>query len=429
MGALGTGLLAALVLVLGLGGWASMASIDGAILAEGRVEATRTRLVIQHPEGGRVAELLVGDGAAVAAGAPLLRLDGALLEAEHAIVETQYAEALARAARLRAERDDGAELTPSPALEALLRRGGAGGGPAGRAQVEAQIEGQRRHLAARREVAARQADQLERRRIQAEAQRRGFDAQIRALSEEIRLLAGDLAQHETLLRRGLTVSARVVPMRREAARLEGALGAARAERAAIDGRITEIEMQILSLRADRREAAETGLRDLDAQILELAARRRALAERLERLELRAPAAGRIHALAIGGAGAVLRPAEPLAELVPEGAALFVSVRIRPDDIDRLHPEQPVRVLLPATGARERVDLAGRVARIPPDALEDARSGQPYFRVEVSFDTPSEAATLTPGLPVEAQIGTGARSPLAWFLAPVTAYLGRAMREA
>lgn len=416
-GSLAIGLMAAAALVLGVGGWATLASIDGAILAEGQIDASRTRLVIQHPEGGRVADLLVGDGQRVAAGEVLLRLDGGLLAAEHDLVEAQYLEALARAARLTAERDTTADLAIPPGLD-----------PA----AAARFEGQRALLQARRESLARQIDQFDRRRAQAEAQRAGLAAQLAALSAERDLAAADLARQEALAEGGHAPSARPNAARRELMRLDGVVAGARAELAALAGRITEIEMQILGLRADRREQAEAGLRDLSVTLVELAARRRALDDRRARLDLRAPAAGRVHALAVGGAGAVLRPAEPVAELIPGPAAPLATIRVRPEDVDRIHPGQPVRVLLPATGGRDRAEIEGHIAQISADALDDPRSGLRHFRAEIALATPLPAPLdsqgLPPGLPVEAQIRTGARSPLAWFMAPIAAQFRRALRE-
>jgi HlyD family secretion protein len=421
-GALWTGLATALILVGGLGGWGALSSIDGAILAQGQVEALRTRLVLQHPEGGRIAELAVRDGQPVAAGDLILRLDPGLLRAEREIVEGQYVEALARTARLMAERDDSADLTiPDRLLPA-----------ADTPEVRDRIAGQRQMLAARRQTLDRQIAQLDQRRAQARAQQAGLTAQIAALDDEVALLRQDLDQQTTLLDRGLTPSARVLALRREVARMTGTAAAARAELAAIGGRITEIDLQILTLQAGRREEAETALRDLGAAVLELAARRRALDDRLARLDLRAPVAGRIHALTPGAAGAVLRPAEPAAEIVPAGNAPLVAVRIRPDDIDRLYPGQPVRVLLPASGGRERAEIEGQIAQLSPDALEDPRTGQRHFRAEIDLDPGALAAlddrTLPPGLPVEAQIRTGARSPLAWLMAPLTIAITRALRD-
>ena len=93
------------VLVLGLGGWGVFARISGAVIAMGTVEVQGNRQVVQHPVGGVVTEILARDGDTVAAGDVLLRLEGDSIRSEHAIVEGQLFELVARQDRLEAQRD------------------------------------------------------------------------------------------------------------------------------------------------------------------------------------------------------------------------------------------------------------------------------------------------------------------------------------
>ena len=123
------GAAALVALVGGFGLWSVTTEIAGAVVAGGQIEVEQNRQVVQHPDGGVVAELLVKDGDTVAAGAPLIRLDGTLARSELAIVEGQFFEILARRGRLEAERDGSAqirfpdELTAAsarPEIEALM---------------------------------------------------------------------------------------------------------------------------------------------------------------------------------------------------------------------------------------------------------------------------------------------------------------------
>lgn len=432
--ALRLGLAVVLVLVAGLGGWGSFASIDGAIVAAGQIEALHARVSLQHPDGGRVADILVQNGQVVQAGEPLLRLDGSLLQIEREVVELQHGEGVARAARLQAERDALADLVipagllaPTqplpPGISGSLGHGGAFG---------AQIDAQRRLLAARREAMRQQIAQLENRQAQSAMQQTGLSAQILALEVEAALVAEELVQQEELLDRGLAPTGRVNHLRREGARLAGARGVAQAESAALSGRITEIDLHILTLHANRREEAEAGLRDLAVTLPELAARRRALDDRLQRLELRAPLAGQVHALAVAAPGALLRPGETVAEIVPVTDAPRIAVRIRPEDRDRIQTGQSARVLLPGSGGRARTELEGWIARISAETFEDPRTADRFFSAEITLDQPGLRAlgdrVLLPGLPIEAQIRTGARSPIAWILSPLSVHVARAFRE-
>jgi HlyD family secretion protein len=81
--------------------------------------------------------------------------------------------------------------------------------------------------------------------------------------------------------------------------------------------------------------------------------------------------------------------------------------------------------------RTTPEIPATVARIAPDALQDPQTGMSWFEVVVDPNESDLAAAdleLRPGLPVEAFIEAGARSPLSWLVRPFTDQLNRAMRE-
>jgi HlyD family secretion protein len=63
------------LLIGGLGGWASIAKINGAVVAPASLAAQTKTNVVQHLDGGVVAELRVKEGDLVSAGQLLVRLD------------------------------------------------------------------------------------------------------------------------------------------------------------------------------------------------------------------------------------------------------------------------------------------------------------------------------------------------------------------
>ena len=63
------------LLIGGLGGWAAIATINGAVVAPASVAAQTKTNVVQHLDGGVVAELRVKEGDVVTAGQLLVRLD------------------------------------------------------------------------------------------------------------------------------------------------------------------------------------------------------------------------------------------------------------------------------------------------------------------------------------------------------------------
>ncbi|MDO9639143.1 MAG: HlyD family type I secretion periplasmic adaptor subunit [Pseudotabrizicola sp.] len=416
------GALTLLVLIGGVGLWSVTAQISGAIVASGRIEVELNRQIVQHPDGGVVAQILVTEGASVVAGDILLRLDGALVRSELTIIESQLSDVQARRARLEAEREDAPQMVITGAH--LLR---ASENP----DAADQIDGQRRLFAARGETLAGTVEQLNRRIAQTLSQIAGIDAQVRALSDQRDLIAQELADQQALLAKGLAQAPRVLALQREAARLAGQVGELAASRAQAEGRITEIELQILGLSSQRREDAETQLRDIGTVELELIQRQRALSEQVARLEIRAPVSGTVLGLQVTTPRAVLRPADPVAYLIPQDRPLLIAARIAPIHIDEVYAGQPAKLMFPAFSARTTPELHGFVTLLSADALTDPATSLPYYRAEISIP-PAEVErlgqTLLPGMPVEAFLQTGARTPFAYLVKPFTDYFSHAFRE-
>ena len=77
------------LLVFVLGGWASIADIQGAVIASGVVAVESNAKSVQHLDGGIIGEILVKDGDTVAAGDTLIALDSSDLEEERVGLETR----------------------------------------------------------------------------------------------------------------------------------------------------------------------------------------------------------------------------------------------------------------------------------------------------------------------------------------------------
>jgi len=276
------GLIALVTLVGGFGVWAVRANIAGAIIASGRIEVDRNRQIVQHPDGGVVSEILVDEGDTVVAGAILIRLDSALLQSQKLIVEGQLFELMSRRARLEAERDETGGLSFDAELSAIAEE---------RPDVADLLAGQERLFRARLESVARETEQLEKRSGQIRSQIQGIKAQQLSLDRQLELIEKELEGQQSLLDRGLAPAATVLNLQRTAASLQGRIGELTASEAQADGRITEIDIEILKLGTRQREEAITRLRDLKYRELELAEQRHSLQERLIRLNITAPVSG------------------------------------------------------------------------------------------------------------------------------------------
>lgn len=418
------GLFGLLLLIGGFGSWAAMSNIAGAIVAGGRIEVDRNRQVVQHPDGGVVSEILVDEGDTVELGAPLIRLDSNLLRSDLLIVEGQLFELMARRGRLEAERDGLSQIT----FEAeLLQQAET------RPDVAELISGQERLFVARRDSIQRETDQLEKRRGQINNQIEGIEAQRKSLAVQLELIQQELENQQSLLDRGLAQAATVLNLRRTAADLDGTLGELKASKAQAEGRITEIDIEILKLGTKQREDAITRLRDLRYRELELAEQRRSLRERLTRLDITAPVSGIVYGLQVHTPRSVIQAAEPVLYLVPQDRPLVIAARVEPIHIDQIHVGQAVTLRFPALDQRQTPALSGTVTQISADAFEDQASRMSFYRAEIVLDDGQmdklpAGTVLIPGMPVEAFIRTADRTPLAYLIKPLADYFTKAFRE-
>ena len=77
-------------------------------------------------------------------------------------------------------------------------------------------------------------------------------------------------------------------------------------------------------------------------------------------------------------------------------------------------------------------ILGRVTKLSADVFRDEVTGVAFYRVELIPEAGEleklEGQILLPGMPVEAFIKTGDRSPLSYLAKPLTVYFSRAFRE-
>lgn len=421
---LAIGLIASLLLIVGFGGWAVMAQLSGAIIATGQIEVDQNRQIVQHPDGGVVSEILVEEGDTVANGDVLLRLDPRNQQSELSIIQGQLFELMARRGRLVAERDNLESVTFDPRLIEA-------------AQIDPAINelksGQEQLFHARRENLTKQVEQLRKRTSQIDNQIDGIIAHEAALNTQLELIEIELVDQQKLLDRGLAQASRVLALQRTQAELSGNLGDLIAREAEAAGRITEIEIEIQSQYTKRQEEAITRLRDQQFRALELEERAKALIDRLERMDIRAPASGIVYGLTIFTPRSVIRPAEPVMYLIPQDRPLIIAAQVSPINIDELFITQDVTLRFSALDQRQTPELFGKVVKVSADAFVDEATRATYYRAEIilndgQIDRLPANITLIPGMPVEAFIKTSDRSPLSYLVKPLTDYFVKAFRE-
>ncbi len=412
----------AVLLVAGVGGWAGLTMISGAVIASGQVVVETDVKKVQHPTGGVVGALLVHEGSRVRAGDVLIHLDETQTRANLDVVLKALDELAARRARDEAERD-GRDAIAFPAD--LTARGGD-------PVVAHLLDGERSLFAARRAGRAGQRAQLQERTHQLDEEIAGLTQQVAAKVREIGFITSELTGVRELYAKNLVPLTRVTALERDGVRLQGEDGQLLASIASAKGRIAEIGLQMLQIDGDMRTEVGKDLADIRGRWSELVEKRVAAEDVLKRVTMRAPQDGTVHQLTVHTIGGLVTPNEPAMLIVPAQDRLQVEVRIQPQDIDSVHAGQRAILRFSAFNARTTPEIAGDVARVSADVSQDSRTGLTYYAARIAIP-PQELDRLgplhlVPGMPVEAFLQIGDRSVLSYLVKPLSDQVAKAWRE-
>jgi HlyD family secretion protein len=403
----------------GCGGWAATAKLSGAVIATGAVLVDEEVKQIQHPDGGVIRAIAVRPGDEVQAGQLLIRLDDVQIRAERAILRDQLTELTGRMTRLLAEREGQASIA--------FPQGFAASSPFAPSVARGEEQlflGNLRHRTSQKE-------QLNLQIVQLRQEVEGLQAQQTALDDEFALMEKERDKLRTLIAKGLTEGSRGYAIDREIARIVGQRGEAKANLARAQGRISEVQLQIIAIDDTAGTEAQRELRTVEARIAELDEKLGAVTDRLGRTEIRAPLAGTINELNVHTLGGVITPAEKLISIVPQSAALKIEFRLSTRDVDQITLGQPAKLRFSAFNQRTTPEIDGVITRLAAAATRDPQTGESFYRAEAKATgdlSAFGARGLVPGMPVEVFVQTQEQVAIAYFAKPFTDQFARAFRE-
>jgi HlyD family secretion protein len=416
------GLSSAFFLVGGIGGWAAVTELSGAVVAPGAIVVDSHVKKVQHPTGGVVGEILARDGDRVRAGDVVIRLDETVARANLAMVSKSLDELAARQSRLEAERDGLKQVAFPATLTSRLHE----------PELARLIKGEVHVFEDGRAARTGQKSQLKERIAQLQEQIDGLNLQAVAKADEIKLIQDELTGVEQLWRKNLVPITRVTSLKREETRLRGERGQLISNIAQAKGRIGETELQIIQIDQDLKSEVSKELREVQAKIAELVERKVAAEDQLKRIDIRAPQDGFVHQSIVHTIGGVINAGEPLMLVVPEADELSIEVKVSPQDIDQLRLGLDTLLRLSAFNQRTTPEVMGKVSLIAADLVTDQRSGMQYYPVRIAFAEGERerlgSLKLLPGMPVESFIQTGYRTVFSYLTKPVADNLAKAFRE-
>ncbi len=405
-----------------LGFWSIATTMSSAVIGPGQFVVDGSVKKVQHPTGGVVSQLLVREGDQVSEGDLLIRLDETVTRANLQVISRQLDELVGRKARLEAERDGQREIEVPPELSGRLAD----------PEVTRIVAAERKLFQARRSAREGHGAQLAKRIVQLQNEGLGLRSQLEANAGEAQLIVEELKGVRELYAKQLIPLVRLNGLERQAVNLTGQKGQLTAAFAQTEGKISEIELQILQIGEELRAETQKELREVQGKIAELSERRVAADDQLKRVELRAPSSGKVHQLTVHTVGGVITAAEPAMVIVPTKEELIVEARVTPQDRDQLRLGQHVMVRVHTTNQRNTPQLNGTLTRIAADVSKEPNTPAPFYGVWVSVASAELArlrnVSITAGMQADVFIEAGSRSPLNYLLRPLTDQMSRAFRE-
>ena len=144
---------------------------------------------------------------------------------------------------------------------------------------------------------------------------------------------------------------------------------------------------------------------------------------LAQTTITAPVDGTVLSLTVKTIGGVVNAGQQLAQIVPEKAPLYVDAALDNQDIGFVKPGQRVVVKVATYPFQRYGYLEGTVENISPDAIQDDKKGLIYkAKIKLNDEKSSKQnqLKLLPGMSVSAEITTGQRRIIEFFLDPLIA---------
>ena len=407
----------------GFGGWAAVAPLDRAVVAQGVVVVEDSRKVVQHLEGGIVQEVLVKEGQLAKEGELLVRLSPIQAGSNLDTIRNQLDGALALEASLTAELGHRDTITFP---DDLVKRQGS-------SSVLARImEDQKQQFDDRRNSRAAQVALIEAKIRELQTETDGINIEKESTQKQIEYIEQELTGLRYLKSQNLIPITRVLTMERERTRLEGVVGRLTADAAKATNGMNEARLQIMQLDQKFREDVSAQLLDT-RQKINMANEKLVVArDQLTRLDIRAPRAGTVQSLKVFTVGQVVRAGESLMEIVPSNDTLIVHAQLPINSIEHLVVGQAAEVRFPAMHSRRLPIMTGKLASISRDRLVDEATKQPYFLGMIDLSRAGidqkYREKIVAGMQADVVISTGERTALEYLVDPLTDTLYKSFRD-
>ncbi len=384
-----------------------LAIAQGEILPEGAVQP------VQHLEGGIVAEILAKAGDRVTAGQPLIRLAPAQAASEKEQLQGRRADLSQQVERLSALLEGRA-----PAFEPTETN------PAAREQAA--------FYDSEKALVKRERSTLRTRIDQRRSELAAVTAEETNLTEQLAIEKEQFRLREKLFNEGYSSKVAYLNAKSTVVQTRSKLAQTTEQKAAATDALAEANELLAEYDAKKTREWSELLAKASADLAETEATLKRIDDKVDRLYVRAPATGLVQEVAPRAPGEVIRAGDIVAKIVPSDQHMVAEVKLTPNHIGHVEVGSPVQIKVTAFDSELYGPVEGSVKSISPTTFQ-TKEGDVYYKATIALDREAvgrggESYPLIPGMVVEADIVTGAKSVMHYLLKPIYRSLNVAFSE-
>jgi len=211
--------------------------------------------------------------------------------------------------------------------------------------------------------------------------------------------------------------------------LERELNDARSEIKSAEENIVQIKTQIKEIQDGMDETTLTfqnkasfQYNEFSAELLRLKETKKNLQDIIRRTVIRSPVNGVVKELFVHTLGSSIQSSAELMTIVPDNYEMVAEVKIKPEEIAKLHIGQKVNLKVTAFDYSIYGDLEGKIIYISPDTITDKDSGEDFYimhvKTKVNYLNNNEKYKIKVGMMVNADVLVGKKSIMSFLLKPI-----------
>ena len=399
--------------------WATFGRVDIVASATGKVVPSGHSKIIQPFETGVVRAIHVQDGQSVKAGDPLVELDATLNQADRNHLVSDLTATRLDIARLKAALEGNTDFQPPEGADPTL------------------VDAERQLLTNQTAEHGAKIAALDRQEAQKDAERKTAAATVEKYRAFIPLQEEKAEIYRQLYEKGYASKVQFLDTSHD-------LVESKKELAVAQSQYREAEQALAGIVQTRNQGVAEYRRQLSDQLATAEEKAAGTAQDLTKAEQRtrlqlltAPVDGVVQQLAVHTIGGVVTPAQNLLVVVPREADLEIEATVANRDIGFVFPGQDVEIKIDAFDFTRYGLIHGRVLSVSQDAIIQAPSGDSRtdsatvapkdqelnYSVRIALDRSNmhvddRLIDLSPGMTAKAEIKTGSRRIIDFFLSPI-----------